>query len=72
MGKEKKRWPLTLAIVAAVVIASAAMIYSFRDAPGQLPMSAISDKHDIFFLTYDDWDEESSGQTACQFVDKPS
>lgn len=41
--KEKKCWPLTLVIIAVVVIASAAMIYSFRDAPGRLPMSAISD-----------------------------
>jgi len=41
--KEKRRWPLALVVITAVVIASAAMIYSYRDAPGRLPVSAISD-----------------------------
>jgi hypothetical protein len=44
--KEKKRWPLTLVIIAIVVIASAAIIYSYRDAPGSLPVSAVSDGAD--------------------------
>ena len=43
MIKEKKRWPVALIIIAAVVIASAAMIYNYRDAPGRLPVSAVSD-----------------------------
>jgi len=41
--KEKKRWPLTLVIIAVVVIISAAIIYSYRDAPGRLPVSAVND-----------------------------
>jgi len=40
--EEKKRWPIALIII-AVVIASAAIIYSYRDAPGSLPVSAVSD-----------------------------
>jgi hypothetical protein len=44
--KERKRWPLTLIIIAAVVIVSAVMIYSYRDAPGRIPVSAISDGSD--------------------------
>jgi len=43
MATEKKRWPLTLVIIAAVVIVSAAIIYGYRDAPGRLPVSAVSD-----------------------------
>ena len=42
-ASKSKRWPFTLIIIAAVVIASAAIIYSYRDAPGRLPVSAISD-----------------------------
>ena len=41
--KEKKRWPIALIIIAVVVIISTAIIYSYRDAPGRLPVSAISD-----------------------------
>jgi len=41
--KERKRWPLTLIIIAAVVIVSAALIYSYRDSPSRLPLSAIGD-----------------------------
>jgi len=41
--KEKKRWPFTLVIIAAVIIASAAIIYNYRDAPGRLPVSVVSD-----------------------------
>ena len=37
-AKEKKRWPIALIIIAIVIIASAGMIYSFRDAPGRLPI----------------------------------
>lgn len=40
--KGKKRWPIALAIIAAVVIASAAIIYSYRDAPGRIPITAVS------------------------------
>jgi len=39
----KKRWPLALVIIIAIVIASAAIIYSYRDAPGRLPVSAVGD-----------------------------
>lgn len=42
-ASKSKRWLLTLIIIAAVVIASAAIIYSYRDAPGKLPVSAVSD-----------------------------
>jgi len=54
--KEKKRWPLTLVIIAAVVIASAAIIYSYRDAPGKLPVSAVSDGGDGIIVA---WQDES-------------
>ena len=40
--KEKRRWPLTLIIIAAVVIVSSAIIYNYRDVPGRLPVSAIN------------------------------
>ncbi len=40
---KSKRWPVTLVIIAVVVIASAAMIYFYRDAPGSLPVNAVSD-----------------------------
>lgn len=46
MEKEKKRWPLTLVIIAAVVILSAAMIYTYRDAPSRLSVSVVSDGAD--------------------------
>ena len=42
-GKEKRRWPLTFVIIAAVVIASAILIYNYRDNLGSIPMSAVSD-----------------------------
>lgn len=41
--REKKRWPIALIIIAAVVIASAAIIYGYRDTPGSLPVSAVGD-----------------------------
>ncbi len=34
--KRKKRWPIALIIIAAVIIASAAIISSYRDAPGKI------------------------------------
>lgn len=43
MEKETRRWPIALIVIVAVVIISAAMIYSYREAPGRLPVSAISD-----------------------------
>ncbi len=48
----KKRWPLVLVIIAAVVIASVAIIYSYRDAPGRLPVSAISDGSNGIIVTW--------------------
>lgn len=40
---KQQHWPLTLIIITAVVIASAAIIYAYRDAPGRLPVSTVSD-----------------------------
>jgi len=42
-ASKSKRWPIALIIIAAVVIASAAIIYSYRDALGRLPVSAVGD-----------------------------
>jgi hypothetical protein len=52
--KEKKHWPIALIIIAAVVIASAAIIYSYRDAPGRLPVSAVSDRADGVIVGWQD------------------
>jgi hypothetical protein len=70
--REKKRWPGALVIIAVVVIASAVMIYSFHDAPGGLPMSAISDGSNGVIVTWHDKDGiytqrvDSSGQVVWQ------
>lgn len=39
----QRRWILALIIIAAVIIASIGIGLSFRDKPGSIPMSAISD-----------------------------
>ena len=39
---EKKRWPLALIIIAAVVVASVAIALSYRSTPGRIPVQAIS------------------------------
>jgi len=49
--KEKNRWPWALVIIAAVVIAAAAIIYSYRDTPSRLPVSTIPDNHGITCIT---------------------
>jgi hypothetical protein len=70
--REKKRWPGALVIIAVVVIASAVMIYSFHDAPGGLPVSAISDGSNGVIVTWHDKDGiytqrvDSSGQVVWQ------
>jgi hypothetical protein len=50
--KERKRWPLALIVVAAVVLVSAAMIYSFHDTQGRIPVSAISDGSNGVLVTW--------------------
>jgi len=70
--KEKRRWLLALVVIAAVVIASAAMIYSYRDAPGRLPVSAISDGSNGVIVAWQNdrgvyaQRVDSSGQTIWQ------
>jgi len=41
--RERKRWPIALIVIAAVIIASALMINFYRDSPGRLPVAAVSD-----------------------------
>lgn len=70
--KEKKRWPIALVIITAVVIASVAMIYSYHDAPGRLPVSAISDGSSGVIVTWQEGEGiytqrvNSSGHTIWQ------
>jgi len=40
---KQRRWLLALIIIAAVIIASVCIALSYRDKPGSIPMSAISD-----------------------------
>jgi hypothetical protein len=40
---KSKRWPIALIIIAVVVIASAAIIYGYRDTPGSLPVNTVGD-----------------------------
>jgi hypothetical protein len=44
--RENRRWFIALAIIAIVVITSVVIALSYRDAPGSIPMSAISDGSD--------------------------
>lgn len=70
--KEKRRWPIALIIIAVVVIASAAIIYSYRDAPGRLPVSVVSDGTDGIIAAWQKDREiyaqhvDSSGQVQWQ------
>jgi hypothetical protein len=62
MIKEKKGWPFTLCIIAAVVIVSAAIIYLYHDAPGRLPVSAVSDETDGIIIS---WQNDSGIYAQC-------
>jgi hypothetical protein len=52
--KEKKRWPIALIIIAVVVIISTVIIYSYRDAPGRIPIAAISSDSGETIVTWKD------------------
>ncbi len=54
--KEKRRWPIALIIIALVVIISAAIIYSYRDVPGRIPVQAISDGSNGVIVIWHDKD----------------
>jgi len=55
-AKEKRRWPLTIIVIVTVIIASAAMIYIYRDAPGRIPVQAISDGSNGVIVIWHDED----------------
>ena len=50
--KQKKHWPFTCGIIAIVVIVSAVIIYLYHDAPGRLPVSAVSDEAGGIIVTW--------------------
>ena len=62
MVKEKKRWPLALLIVAAVVIISVVLIVTYRDAPGQVPIQTGSDGSGNTIVT---WQNENGVYAQC-------
>jgi hypothetical protein len=43
MAMEPRRWPIALAVIAAVVTAAAVMICLYSDAPGQMAVRAVGD-----------------------------
>jgi hypothetical protein len=51
---KSKRWPIALVIIAIVVIISAVIIYSYRDAPGRIPISAVSGSSGDTIVTWQD------------------
>jgi len=55
-AKEKRRWPLTIIVIVTVIIASVAMIYIYRDAPGRIPVQAISDGSNGVIVIWHDED----------------
>ena len=55
MMKETRRWPLALIVIAAVVIASAVIIYFYRDAPGRITTHSVTDgEGGVIVAWYDD------------------
>jgi len=61
---DRKRWPVALAIIAAVVIASVVIALSYHDAPGGIPVAAISDASGDIIVTW-----QNSGGIFAQRID---